>query len=296
MILNIFFIVLAVLSLAFIIIIIARKLSRLKNINVNHLPDIQAQRQKDIILKNRLQRLVNESFDKVKDLAAPSKEKVNNIFKKYYQKLKDVEKELKIKGHQKLTSSVDKSRALDESIIEAKQLLNQEEYKQAEEALLDILSLDPHNVEVYKLLAEVYRCNKEYVQAKETLEYLLRLTHNEDPDVFHSLADIAKARGNLKQAEEDYLKSISLSEDNYLYFLSLAEVYQDLEENEKALEIAQRALILSSNNPKILDFLINISIIMQDKELAIQYLDKLKEVNPENNKIVDFSKSIDSLE
>jgi len=154
------------------------------------------------------------------------------------------------------------------------------------------LKIDPHNQEVYKILADVYTEQKEYEEAKETLEYLLKLTHNNKAAVFSSLANLAKERGNLKEAEEEYLKSISLSADNYLYFISLAEVYLELEEYKYALETAQRALILANNNPKILDFLINVSIIIQDKELAVKYLDRLKEVNIDNKKIGYFNEKL----
>ena len=34
---------------------------------------------------------------------------------------------------------------------------------------------------------------------------------------------------------------------------------------------------------------------MQDKELALQYINKLKEVNPENNKIPEFMEKVDFL-
>lgn len=292
---DIFLIVLIVLSLAFIVWKVVKKYPRLINVNVDNLPEVKIQRQKEEILKKRLDRMGQGVWAKVKELLNPAGDKVNNIFSRYYQKLKDIEKDIKRRGLERLTTSVDKSQAADEMLTEAKQFINSEDYSKAEEILLDVLNFDQHNIEAYKLLAELYRCRKEYVQAKETLEYLLKLTHNEDAGIYSSLADIAKERGNLKQAEEDYLKSISLSEDNYLYFLSLAEVYQDLEENEKALEIAQRALLLSPNNPKVLDFLINISIIMADKELAQEYLNKLREVNPDNQKIADFNQSIDNL-
>lgn len=292
---DIILIIIAILSFAFIIWSIVKKFPLLKNVNVDSLPEIRMQRQKEVILKSRMLRGWLEVWEKVKGLVAPTQDKVNSAFRQYYQKLKSVEKDIKLRGHKQLSSAVDKSQAIEEMITEAKQLVNSEEYKKAEDVLLDALSIEQHNVDAYKLLAEVYRCRKEFVQAKETLEYLLKITHDGDAGVYSSLAHIAKERGNLKQAEEDYLKSISLAEDNYLYFLSLAEVYLDLEEEAKALEIAQRALVLSSNNPKILDFLINISIIMQDKELAQQYLDRLKEVNPDNNKILSFIERIDNL-
>lgn len=292
---DIILIVVAALSLVYLLYMVARKFPRLTNVNVESLPETRTQRQKDQILKNRLERTWQEIWSKVQDSSSPVQDKFNDFFRQNYQKLKTIEKDLRRRSHEQMTSNVAKSQAVSDMIVEAKQFLNDEDYQKAEDLLLDALGMDERNIDAYKLLAEVYRESKEYVQAKETLEYLLQLTQNEDAAVYSSLADIAKERGNLKQAEEDYLKSISLSDDNHWYFLSLAEVYVDLDDHTKALETAQKALGLSPNNPKILDFLINLSIIMSDKELASQYLDKLKEVNPENNKIADFTGRIDEL-
>jgi len=283
------------LSLIYFIYLVVRKFPRVTNVNVDSLPEIKTKRQKDQILKNRLERSWHDVWSKIEDMAAPTQDKVNDFFRKKYQRLKTIEKDLRRKSHEQMTSTVAKSQAISDMIVEAKQLLNEGEYQKAEDILLDAISIDSQNLDAYRLLAEVYRERKEYVQAKETLEYLLRLTHNEDAAVYSSLGSIAKERGNLKQAEEDYLKSISLSNENHFYFLSLAEVYLDLDEQDKALETAQKALGLSPNNPKILDFLINLSIIMSDKQLALQYLDKLKQVNPENNKIAEFTERIDEL-
>ncbi len=293
--LDIILIIVAVISGFFIIRMLVRKFPHLANVNVNNLPEVKANRQKQLILQNRLYRLTHEYWSKLKGTLEPWQDQVNNKFQNYYQRLKVMEKDLQRRGQERLSSAVSKSQTLDEMLTQARQHINDENYQAAEDSLIDVLGLDNHNVEAYKLLTEVYRSRKEYEQAKETLEYLLKLTHESDPAVYFSLADIAKQRGNLKQAEEDYLKSISLSDDNYLYFLSLAEVYLDLDQPEKALSTAQRALILSPNNPKILDFLINLSIIIQDQELAKQYLNKLREVNPENNKLIEFGERIDDL-
>lgn len=293
--LDIILIIFIVLSLAFIVWLVFKKLPKLKNVNVDSLPETKMRKQKDTILKNRLLRLSQDILSKAKDASGPLQDKAKDSLQQYYQKLKQAEKDLRRRGHEKLTSSVDRSQTIEQLITEAKQAINNEDYPLAEETLLDAINIDQYHIEAYKLLAEVYRGKKEHTQAKETLEYLLKLTHNQDAAIYSSLADIAKERGNLKQAEEDYLKSISLSNDNYLYFLSLADVYLDLEEKEKALEAAKRAQLLSPNNPKVLDFLINLSIIMQDKELAGQYLDRLREVNPDNKKIMEFVERIDNL-
>lgn len=294
--LDIILIVLIILSLSLIVWLIVKKFPKLINVNVENLPEIKLQRQKEAILKSRLERSWAAIFAKLKIAYSPAGKGVKDIFYQYYDKLKKVEKDIRKRGFEKLSTAVDKSQAIEEILTTARQQINSEEYSKAEESILDAINLDQHSIEAYKLLAELYRYKKEYTQAKETLEYLIRLTNSKDPSIYMSLGDIAKERGNLKQAEEDYIKSISLSEDNYLHFLSLAEVYMDLEDEEKSLEMAQKALFLSPNNPKILDFLINLSIIMSDKELALDYLDKLKEVNPENKKIGDFIERIDNLE
>ncbi len=292
---DILLIILILVSGFFIVQMLLRKSPNLASININNLPEIKAERQKQIILRGRLYRGAQETFAKFKKILEPIQDQINLNFKNYYQRLRSFEHELKRKGEKQLSEAVDKSQTLNSFLVEARQLINSEEYQKAEDKLIDGLSLDTHNVEAYKLLVDLYRARKQFDEAKETLEYLLRLTHEADPSVYFSLADIAKERGNLKQAEDDYLRSISLSDDNYLYFLSLAEVYLELDDKEKALQTAQRAYILAPNNPKILDFLINLCIIIQDKALANDYLEQLKAVNPENNKIIEFNEKIDNL-
>ncbi len=294
--LDIFFIILSILSLGYIIFIIIKKIPKLINVNLDNLPDFRTKIKKEEILKQRISNRLNKILKYSKGLLLPLNDNIKDYLKDYYQKLKKIEEDLKSKSYEKLNSSLNKSKLIDNLIREAKETIAEEDYKEAESKLLDALKIDPHNQEVYKILADVYTEQKEYEEAKETLEYLLKLTHNNKAAVFSSLANLAKERGNLKEAEEEYLKSISLSSDNYIYFISLAEVYLELEEYKYALETAQRALILANNNPKILDFLINVSIIIQDKELASKYLDRLKEVNIDNKKIGYFNEKIDNLD
>lgn len=293
--LNIILTLVTLLALVYLAWLLYQKLPHLSNISVNTLPHIQSKQKKDDILKTRLKRDLGKVFSFWRHVSLPARDRVFDWFKNNYSKLKELERDLRRRSQAQFSSTLSKSQTVDELLTEAKILYNNEEYSKAEEVLIDALSIDQYNVDVYKLLATVYREKKEYEQAKETLKYLLKLTHNSDAGVFTSLAEISKVRGNLKQAEEEYLKSISLADDNHLNFLSLAEVYLDLDDQAQALETGQRALMLAPNNPKILDFLINISIIIQDKELANKYLSRLKEVNPDNQKISHFMDLIDEL-
>lgn len=291
----IIFFILLILSLGFLIWLFIKKMPNLVNINVANLPTYKTKQKKQDILKIRFQRDLGKVFSFAKSLSLPAKEKVFDFFKDNYSKLKEIEKDLRRRSQQQLTTSLDKSQAVDKLLTEAKQLFNDEKYQEAESVLLDALQIDQYSIEVYRLLADVYWEEKEYEQAKDTLQYLLKLTHNEDAGVFSSLASIARERGNLKQAEDDYLKSISLAQDNYINFLNLAEIYLELDDQHKSLETAKRALLLAPNNPKVLDFLIELSIIMRDKELAKEYLGRLATVNPDNQKISVFGEQIEEI-
>ncbi len=58
-----------------------------------------------------------------------------------------------------------------------------------------------------------------------------------------------------------------------------------LNQLEQGLENIKKALDIEPDNPKLLDFLLDLSIIMGDKELANKTLNRLIEVNPDNKKI-----------
>ena len=60
-------------------------------------------------------------------------------------------------------------------------------------------------------------------------------------------------------------------------------------------EYGTRAIALESSNPKYLDFLIGLAILEGRKKEGRQYLEKLREVNPENGKIEEFEKRLEEL-
>jgi Flp pilus assembly protein TadD len=103
----------------------------------------------------------------------------------------------------------------------------------------------------------LYLGQKNYDYAIQTLQHILKINPN-DTEVIIDLGSVFKQKGDFDKA---------------LYFFS------------KAVE-------LEPTKPKSLDFLVDISIIIGNKELAKSALKKLKEVNPENGKIEEFEQRI----
>lgn len=130
----------------------------------------------------------------------------------------------------------------------------------AEGKFIDAIRIDPRAPEVYKGLAEVYVAKKTFREAEESLEFAAKLTPH-DVGIYRALVAIAEATG----------------------------------ERVKLLEHLSRIVELEPSNPKHLDLLIENAIMLGNKRLARQGLDRLSKVNPENKKIQEFDARIRAL-
>ena len=272
------------------------KLPLVANVNVRAVPGRRQTLIKRQLLEDKLKRDFKKRWNSFTDFFINErKAAVTRWFSSLYGRLKNFEQEYRHASRKDLSTDVTRIQSVNDIIARARAAIDAEDYAKAEQALIDALALDEHNVKVYTLLAQVYRHQGEYDHARETLEYILHLTNEDDAAVYRSLADLARERGDLHAAQEDYLKSISLDPNNHNHYLELAEVYALLGDPVKAQDAAQKALALAANNPKILDFLIENSILLQDKNKADEYLSKLIAVNPENGKIPSFKEKISGL-
>lgn len=295
MLIDIILVAVILASGGYILFVVRGKLPRLANVNLNTLPEHQQTTIKRKILEERLKRDFRKRWNLLRDfLFIEKKRRLTGFFSGMYQKLKDLEQEYRLKS-KALSVHVTQTQSLEERIATARKLIAEEHFSQAEQMLIDCLKVDEQNVKVYVLLAQVYRARGDYDHAKETLGYALKLTDNKDASIVSGLASLARARGDLQTAQQEYLRAISLDPQNHNYYVELAEVHTLLGQHETAHEAAKKAVLLAPNNPKILDFLIENCILLQDKNRAAEYLSKLIEVNPENGKIKSYKERIQSM-
>lgn len=64
---------------------------------------------------------------------------------------------------------------------------------------------------------------------------------------------------------------------------------------QKAIKSYQDALNLEPNNPKYVSALLELSIEARNKSLAVRTFDKLKQVNPENEKLDELEKEVNNM-
>ncbi|MBI5465773.1 MAG: tetratricopeptide repeat protein, partial [Candidatus Kerfeldbacteria bacterium] len=164
---------------------------------------------------------------------------------------------------------------------------------EAEGKYLEVLRRDPHYLAAYQGLAEVYEEQRDYEEAREIYEYLLKrggtsLSHL-------GLARVASGQGRLEEAQEEYLKTIDELPQAAQPHLELAGILRQLGRTAEALTQTAAARQLEPNNPKILDFYVELSILNGQPTEAQAALDVLREVNPANQKIPELAQEIRRL-
>lgn len=204
---------------------------------------------------------------------------LSNLEKKYRHKIRENEPE----------AAEDSMKKVNILISEAKELMEQKKFKEAEDKFIEVISLDNKLDEAYKGLAEAYVEMKDYAHAKETLQYLIKI-NSEDDTTNGSSGQADTQKDDSK--ENGVIKSVSLNNEVAGYHVDLGEVYMEAGEHDKAMECFKEAVKLEPNNPRNLDAIIKVAIKIKDAVLAQENLDKLKEVNPDNEKLEEVAKEI----
>jgi len=150
--------------------------------------------------------------------------------------------------------------------------LKKEDETAAEEKLVEIISLDSKNLEAFFKLGNLYKNQRKWPEAHQTWEYALKLA--------------------TQQAEDE--KNANNITPQEIYF-SLANAEKEAGDLDAALENIREALEREANNPRYLDLILDLSIMRKDKNLAMEYWEKLATANPENQKLAEWKEKIDQL-
>jgi tetratricopeptide (TPR) repeat protein len=278
-----------IVCLGVVIYIISKKFPIISAIDIQNLSKHKQEKVKSDLMEERLKRKldvlnIKKYFQKKngESIKFPVIQKMRNFLKELEQRYQKKVSEAEVED-----LPIEKKKTI--LLAEAEELVAKDQDAEAEQKFIELISLDARFKEAYHGLADLYLKKKDYDHAKEIFQYLIKLNATDDAS-FEHLGQIAKTRGDLAEAEKDYLQSISLNNRVAGYQADLAEVYQAKGEHAKALEHFQEALKLEPNNPRYLDMTIDMAIVLKKNDVARQYYEKLKEVNPENEKLNEFKK------
>ena len=285
--------IIIIVSLLIIFFIVLRKFPLLSQIDIEKLPAEKQSKVREKIVLGRIERR----------LAALRAGKIGQILNSMASLFKSgsrsgfdylVSLEEKFKKKEKVVIDKDNSgQKVSQLLIEADELFKMHQLEEAEKKYIEAISLDKKNKEAYQALAEIYFERKEFEQAKEIYKHLLKL-NSQDDAVYAKLGRLYLVQGNFLEAEKDYLKSLKIQERCSTY-IDLGLCYKSMECYIEAQETLKKALELEPNNPRLLDLLLEISIIVKDKNLANYYWQRLAEVDPENQKLDSLKEVVDKL-
>jgi tetratricopeptide (TPR) repeat protein len=261
--------ILVVISVITIIFIIIRKFPALSILNVDNIPGKKEAKFKEQIMKQRLERDFSGLALNVSRKRRYIGKIISSFLKDHYQRLLKLKSDLK---RYKKISFREKREKIDTLLIKADEAMEKEAYQEAENFLIEVISLDPKKVRAFLELGESYRLRKSFKEAKETLEHALKLAQQ------------------LKR-DPELLVGIVIAEIQF----SLAYVCQEGGLYEEAIEYGRQALDAEPNNPRYLDLILDLSIIKKDKKLALETWEKLSMANPDNQKLSELREKIDNL-
>lgn len=246
--------ILALVALCVIGWVVYRKIPQLRVIDVDSIPKERERKVKEALILQKFQRTGGAKLQGAAKAATTVMGAVSRQGRRAVQKLYRLEQ-----YYQKLKRSEDEGvhRYSDETIKvrleEAQALIKQEEYIPAEKIFIDIISHNPKSVDGYEALGNMYLTSGQLDQARETLQFALRLSPGD--------------------------ASVNVS---------LAEIELKLGEPKKALPFLRKAVEKRSKNPRYLDYYIETALEVGSLKDAREGIQTLKEVNPENKKIGDF--------
>lgn len=281
---NIIPLILILISLSIIIVIIARKFPALANLDVENIPLEKEAKFKERILSNRIKRNLYRWGEKFLRVTRPIAENVKNFFKWLYGKLI----ELRESYRKEIIETADIGLRVQELFKEFEELKEKGDLPAAEKKLIAIIGLDSKNIRAFKILGCLYFEQKNYEEAKQTFEYILKLKDNIE-DGYKKFGVPKKEGGS-----EETLLSFDSADVSQTYF-DLALTHKALNNLNEAMINIKNSLKIEPNNPRYLDTILEISIIIKDKVSALEAYEKLKEVNPENQKLEELKRQIDEL-
>lgn len=236
------------------VLLLIRKAPQLRVINVDSIPKERTRKIKEQIILQKFQRAGGEKLKGVVTGTTFLVRFMSRVGRRVVQRLYTLEQ-----YYQKLKRSASEGQhAYNTETIhklkeEAQMLLQKGEVIPAEKIYIDIISHNPKSVDAYEGLGNLYLSHGQIDQARETLLFTLRLSPN-DASVL----------------------------------VSLAELEMKVDQPKAALVHLHKAIQKRPKNPKYLDLYIEISLKAGSLKDAQDGIKRLKEVNPENQKIGDF--------
>ncbi len=298
---DILFLSIIVISLGVVLFIVIRKFPQMANLDIDNLPEEKIYQKKKEIINKRIDESSNLLKKKIFAFLVPLRRKIwgklQLQFRIYVGKIERLlhhEEILKIKIENQNATPEDREQKLVQLISDGEQYLKNGNYEEAEERFIAAIKNDAKSTGAYRGLADTYFAKNAIEEAKQTYQFLVKIKPDDDYALV-KLAEIEESQGNLEDAISYYQQTVLLNDSFSPRFYHLAELLLKVGQPQVAKEAILQAVELEPQNPKYLDFLIEIAIICVDKTLALKGYNELRLVNADNHKLNIFKDRIHKI-
>ena len=289
--------ILILLSLAVIVFVVIRKFPQLTLIDVGSIPEVKMERKKEEILRKRVEESVAIWGKRQEKFWRPLFRKLKEAqlgFRKYVGRVQKIVVDSERKLKKRRISTPEAKAEVAAFLREAGTAFERKDWELAEKKYIEAIRLSPRNREAYFGLGNVYLEKDELNDAEEAFQYLVRLNPRHDGGLV-KLAEIAEKRGDVEKAIEYYEKSLLVEDGKATRFVKIAELFLSIDKADTALEAVRQAVELEPDSPKYLDMMAEVSIKCRDKQSAEDAFQKLRMVNPENQKLDVLRERIEKI-
>ncbi len=259
--------------------IASRKFPQLTLIDTAALPKEKETQKKKQIMDERVRRMAGEWRAALVKAFTAFFERLQQGFRRQYRKLLSLEKKYAPQPPAPAVSAEEMKAKAVRALEEASALAGEGKFEEAERKYVEAVKLDRTNVGAYRGLGDLYMSQKDYVHAKETYAYLVKASVRACCAGRRKKTAPAGQIGLACDAPPADLAEIAKN------YLSLALACRALGDGAGAKLALENAVAHEPANPKHLDLLIEACILEGDKERAFEVFRKLKEVNPDNQKL-----------
>lgn len=188
----------------------------------------------------------------------------------------------------------DRSTKIQRMLGEANRLSGEGNAQKAERVYLEILKLDARHFDAYRGLGSLYLGARQYKQAKETFNFLVRIKGAND-EVFAGLGAIAELEGDLGRAEDMRKRALSMNVRSPERHAEIANFYMKHGSPEDAWRHARSAYELNPESASALELSVESAILVRDQEEAEKRYEELRLMRYDRSKLQRLKEKLDVL-
>lgn len=281
-------------ALAVIVFLVARHWKDIRLLDPMSIKEEQAKHKRGEMLERRFERLSQDRLEALKRFGRQIGRGATQRYRKLYRRFAALERVYK-KAASPFAAMAPSTRERIKTLSgEARSLMRDLKWADAERRYLEILTLDSHQADAYRGLGQIYLKQKLYPQAKETFEFLQKINKADDA-TYAALAEIAEAEGNLALAELMRKKAVDASPRQPHRAAELASFYLEQGEPAKAWPHAKRASELEPGSAKYLELSMEAAIALGDRAEAKERFGKLRLLIEDQSRFQVWKEKIDQL-